>query len=451
MPPKVGPMLGVFSFGRRGLTSMHALTSASATSGCETVIRKSSTSDNWVYVPQKEISKELRNQIASKIECTASRSTKKHARQKTAPKSRSATPRNAKKAKTEEKRRETKATTRQTGPKKTKETEKKPRHRIDEKHRGSGSTTMQKTPAAEIEKRMRLVSGIYNSGYAFPEWSIDLLMKNYKNIMKKVRVFYDQGDALKIVKTLAKEREPVNIAMTRLYDEKQMKAAFGWDTGAYGRIKDPKPNIAIYTPSFLNGDPSKIIHIYNAVGLAFDSQHQPDYRYYVQENKQHTKKLVLDTYSRIFEKIFKATEHLKMKEVVMSLVGGNNFAEKYRDNDGSGIMHFQRNIWLPAFLSIRSKHPRVKVHFMGTSGSFISSELKKIGQDIGFFPANVDRVDTSRTLFINAWDPWSFAGNGNKGDNSLDGYIGRVTNIALSSWPCTNTYLQNDNSYVVVK
>lgn len=28
-------------------------------------------------------------------------------------------------------------------------------------------------------------------------------------------------------------------------------------------------------------------------------------------------------------------------------------------------------------------------------------------------------------LLVNAWDPWSMVGNGNAGDNSLDGFFGR--------------------------
>lgn len=28
-------------------------------------------------------------------------------------------------------------------------------------------------------------------------------------------------------------------------------------------------------------------------------------------------------------------------------------------------------------------------------------------------------------LLVNAWDPWSMVGNGNAGDNSLDGFYGR--------------------------
>jgi len=44
-------------------------------------------------------------------------------------------------------------------------------------------------------------------------------------------------------------------------------------------------------------------------------------------------------------------------------------------------------------------------------------------------------------LIQNAWDPHSIAGNGNKGDQSLEGFIGRSTSIAALCWPVTNPYI----------
>ena len=51
----------------------------------------------------------------------------------------------------------------------------------------------------------------------------------------------------------------------------------------------------------------------------------------------------------------------------------------------------------------------------------------------GRFPNIVldPEYDQSQTLFINAWDPWSVVGNGNASDNSLDGYVGRSSNVGI--------------------
>jgi len=44
----------------------------------------------------------------------------------------------------------------------------------------------------------------------------------------------------------------------------------------------------------------------------------------------------------------------------------------------------------------------------------------------------------SDALFVNAWDPHSVVGNGNYNDNSLDGHIGRFTDMAPMSFYPTN-------------
>merc|ERR1712151_1375092 len=49
-----------------------------------------------------------------------------------------------------------------------------------------------------------------------------------------------------------------------------------------------------------------------------------------------------------------------------------------------------------------------------------------------------------KALVVNAWDCWSLIGNGNFRDNSLDGFIGRTTALAVLGWPMTNPYLQDN-------
>lgn len=63
--------------------------------------------------------------------------------------------------------------------------------------------------------------------------------------------------------------------------------------------------------------------------------------------------------------------------------------------------------------------------------------------DIATYPFTLE--DPESVLFVNAWDPWSFAGNGNGADNSLDGQIGRRSAIACLCSPLTNEYITNIN------
>ena len=55
-----------------------------------------------------------------------------------------------------------------------------------------------------------------------------------------------------------------------------------------------------------------------------------------------------------------------------------------------------------------------------------------------------------RDRFINAWDCWSIPGNGNNMDNSLDGYIGRNTQIAINGTSLTNTWLLEKKNYIKI-
>ena len=142
-----------------------------------------------------------------------------------------------------------------------------------------------------------------------------------------------------------------------------------------------------------------------------------------------------------------------MKTVIMSLVGANNFASKYHDARGRGAAHFQRTIWSPALVQAWSMLPlstQITTKMMGSKRSsafrLVGTALENI-EDIGYFPDNICTVDTKTTLFVNAWDPWSFVGNGNARDASLDGHMGRCTMMALLCWPKTNpslTYVHTD-------
>ena len=58
----------------------------------------------------------------------------------------------------------------------------------------------------------------------------------------------------------------------------------------------------------------------------------------------------------------------------------------------------------------------------------------------GPFPSGVPCDD--ETLIVNAWDPHSLVGNGNAADNSLDGFVGRHTAVAVLCWPAVNTRLR---------
>lgn len=84
------------------------------------------------------------------------------------------------------------------------------------------------------------------------------------------------GVDVQVLRRLVTEREPTNIDGDRLYDKKKLRDAFDYDTSYYQRywdeFKNLTPNFAVYTEAItqLNGVQYNV-HIYNAIGYAFDS------------------------------------------------------------------------------------------------------------------------------------------------------------------------------------
>jgi hypothetical protein len=307
------------------------------------------------------------------------------------------------------------------------------------------SKTCSQAELTQLDTYAKKLYAIYREGYGFPTWALDKFQHEFSTYAPTVEVYYDPtNSALDVVKKLVTEREPVNIGMFRAYDENMMAKTFGWSQGYYGRFYLQEgvvaPNVGIYcqTPVQVKPGVFKDVHIYNAIGYAFDTTDQPDYLYFVKGDNQHQ---LPARYEQVFSAIYTCAESKGLQTVVMSLIGANNFAIEYSDADGHGPAHFQQTVWAPALRRAMSRFPDITTKLMGTNPSTRKNlDLADI-VDIGRFPANVNLVEITTTLFVNAWDPWSFVGNGNERDNSLDGFMGRCTVMALLCWPKTNPCL----------
>lgn len=299
-----------------------------------------------------------------------------------------------------------------------------------------------------IETNATRVLPVYHAGYAFEQWTCQRETDQYEALASRCLVFYTSGSRA-VIKRIVHEREPVNIGMRRYYDQDAMERLFGWRISAYQRLYDKErllaPNIAIYTPTYVNDHRAILIHVLNVVGYALDHPLQPDFLYFTATGS------LYEAYEGLFTRIFVAAQHLKMTSIVMSLVGAGNFATLFPLGGPNG---FQRSVWLPAFRCVRDRFAReytpAQIDFMGLAGSSIEHELLGDGHvDIGHFPSNIKHVASLQTtLFINAWDPHSIPGNGNKQDNSLDGHMGRTTMIGVLGWGSTNHYLLDSSRYV---
>ena len=298
------------------------------------------------------------------------------------------------------------------------------------------------TELDDIHRNNQKLSSCYNVGYAPPTWS-ETPMKNCKNY-KLCRVFYNKGDELTDIEKLVYFREPVNIAMFRKYNQTELKKTFDYKKGIYDKITRSNitgptpPNIMVYTPSRVYGYDNKLVNILNVIGLAFDSEKQHDYQKY--EKIDWNKSVAIHFYETLFINIFKVAKYLKKKNIVMSLVGANNFASMWQGISGN-IDRFQKDIWFVAWeKAIKNDNCKgLNIKFMGGDNSHI--DIMKKYENVGFFPQLLEKIDIDNTILINAWDCWSVPGNGNSNDNSLDGYMGRFSEIGYLGTSLTNPFL----------
>jgi hypothetical protein len=267
------------------------------------------------------------------------------------------------------------------------------------------------------------VRKLYLPGCAFPEWVVREAMWPTHSF-SETRVFYHREDSLEEVKKLCLEREPCNIATRRLYNEEGLEAAFGWRRGAYAA---GSPNFAVYCHATVHTEERGFFqaHVLNLIGCALDHPAQPDFTVY------DTKEKLLEFYQRMWRLALGAMRKLGKKKFQIYNVGGGAFAGPYGTS-------FVREIFEPAFLPLLPEFKAAGIQVLGYdqgtrtfTGGFIPNCLN-----------DLSAADLEETVLINAWDPWSLIGNGNEFDNSLDGYWGRCSNMAVLGWLQTNPAMQ---------
>ena len=355
--------------------------------------------------------------------------------------------------------------------------------------------TARKNPPLENAKTLR---GIYNEykengktdkdkidNYRFPAWVLEADRwteggdKSHK--FDETIVVYDNDDDIKKVKELVEEREPVNIGMNldeERYSKDNLKKNFGWRVGAYGKSTRSElyPNIGIYcharVTNGVNSPEEKDVHVMNLIGYGFDSEEQPDYRYFLDKYKMTTadityvmytndenmkkqfKEDLIQRYRKIWLKACYICKFKELKNLWYYGVGNNNFSA-FLPLDWALSINFYNQIFAEAFGidPTNSNNPhstnsnenditipinfckeyKINVLNLGTSSN------KHIPHVL--FTTDTTPVDT---LYINAWDPWSIIGNGNAGDISLDGHWGRNSNMSVLGWSMTNSRLLPD-------
>ena len=275
----------------------------------------------------------------------------------------------------------------------------------------------------EIAKK---IHSTYIPGYAFPSWVLD----NWdKHDFESVKVFYSAEESLTNVKILMTEREPCNIGMRRIYSQNLLKEHFGYEQGAYRYSTTDKlmPNLAVYTHAIVKLEKKGFtkVHVVNLIGAGLDHMYQPDYQYFSVRPKE----ALIAFYRNVWKLAFAALVNSPCKKLQIYNVGGGAFSGPYSAN-------FTTEIFEPAIKPLLPLFTEKGLSVVGYDWS--SHEFTG-----GFIPNCLEEAaDLDTTLFVNAWDPWSLIGNGNERDRSLDGYWGRVSNMAVLGWLPTNPHMK---------
>lgn len=289
--------------------------------------------------------------------------------------------------------------------------------------------------------------------------------------------YFTTSDQTEILDLVIRNRVPTNMFNEDRFDRSKMQKYFSYSESGYttafrdAENKKLPPNFALLCSATVKNDQVDkymesvhksrkcVIRVINSIGFAFDDASQPDYNYFIKNNRLHTFQRHLEN---MFRCIFAAYNVSKTSILVLSEVGVGGFCSLFPGDS----MNYLNNYFYPALALVYSKlSNKTTVILVMGDPSDMSIELLQQAcpvsrvQKCGCFPHIVtqyvqhleegntlavldfDTIDAeplicmrhyiSNALFVNAWDPHSLVGNGNKGDDSLDGFIGRNTNMAL--------------------
>lgn len=282
----------------------------------------------------------------------------------------------------------------------------------------------------------------YYDHFCPPLWIIDFHFN--KKVLEKVVCYYDDCYLESDVKMLLTYREPTNIDTNKLYYKDKLFEAFGYTESIYN-IESPNIAVYCYTPCKL-WNQLKDIHVMNVIGLALDSREQIDYKC-LKNISNCYKRIEFYKFkvAKIFNKILQCIcEHTFINHLVLHGFGVGVFSRlaKELEIDSIGIFHECLIDFITKLSDLKqNEFFKITLNFISTnfkSDCIIIDEIR-VPIDILLKSCSDDILDS--TLFINAWDPFSFVGNGNETDQSLDGHFGRLTAMSVLCWPIFNKYI----------
>lgn len=198
------------------------------------------------------------------------------------------------------------------------------------------------------------------------------------------------------------------------------------------------------------------VHVLSLVGAGFDAWQQPDYQYYYDKRTQDVRINRQEEFYRERKVAYMialqcAYDH-RLDRIEFVPVGAGAFSVLLPRNRVINEMAkawtsvevqsyksiLEKRMGKKIDVSFRSRPPYTHNNGLGPGIPSFYEESGWTGEGHG-----TDWKDAvERTLFINAWDPWSLVGNGNELDWSVDGMYGRQSALALLCWPVTNPHIR---------
>ncbi len=303
--------------------------------------------------------------------------------------------------------------------------------------------------------KLNQLSTIYESNSSFPSWISHLQYNNLMNYALHTTVYYKSTDNISSnitnVQKLLREREPVNIAQRRHYDQQALMNLFGYDKSCYGEFND-SINISVFTvtpfrPSDTEQNMATIdnintninINVLNVIAPAFDSYKQPDFKFFMSDEDK------CKRFELIFDMIFTCAIEKGMDRI-------------YITGFGLGVFRNDPNDYVIGFTKSYNKYVNhlnhTKLYYWSYSDDMTNKIKNSIPNiNIEFSQVNYDMLwlyivqikeqyDITKVLFINAWDPYSVIGNGNNCDRSWDGHFGRRSAMSILALPQFNPHIK---------
>lgn len=295
---------------------------------------------------------------------------------------------------------------------------------------------------------------------------IEKLLANSDEYFKSVKIYGDKIPLGIELNEIMLHKQPVNIGMgSNDYNHSKWKdcltkkglpdttdAGKSFYTKYYENNNKLGPNVAIYckTPTLDDSDSSNLktkdIGILSVSAYAFDSEDQPDRKYFMNGQKfKEDKKMEYEGRIRsIFEKILRCAKDNDYKSIYIDGPGCGAFAGP----DSEYVIKVYNKFFNEYKKKLNKNGIRLINGYKENPKLFPNKNYNKLNCFTKEWKKNFGEPE--KVLFINNWDPHSLPGNGNNADSSVDGGYGRNAPISIIGCASINEHLLKPENYIQI-